>query len=471
MEITDFQKVHKVIYGAIKGTKFEKVCYYTGGCVRDLYLGRKPKSVEISVNMYGGGLALADFLTKSLKCYKAGVNPLISTKQGYAHFTLGDKNSGIDTILIETKTTCKEPYTDENGIRPLNLFGTVLEDAHSRDFTINALQLNIVDCKYYVDRTGMAIKDLKEKVIRTVTDPDDVFTADPQRMLRAIRFASEMGYTIEKYTWISMCKNAHLIDNLPPERQREELNKMLISNKADEAVRRLYHCGILDRIIPELSALKGLKQGYQHCEDAFDHSLTVMMKMKPAIGYRLAGLLHDIGKSATQDTDLFYRRITFKGHEKIGSEMANLVVQFLGYPSVIADSIEKAISMHMRFKQTSIPSKHAIRGFVKDAGENDLDLCLSLIDADNNSHAEKYCKPKQIEKVKELIVKIQEKDNKAQIKLPVTGKDIMKTFTSLKGPKLGKAISLLKEYASISPKMTKDEAYAIIFDAIKNDQI
>lgn len=470
MDLKDFQKVHKIIHEAIKGTNFEKTTYYCGGCVRDLYLGRAPKSIEITVGMYGGGPALAEYLTRRLNVNRAGVNPLISSKQSYAQFTLGGKGSGIENVLIEAKSTCKNSYTDENGIRPLNLLGSAIEDAHSRDFTMNSLQVSVFDCKYYLDRTGMGFSDIKNKLIRTVIDPDTVFKDDPQRMLRAIRFASEMDFKIEMHTWLGICKNAHRIEDLPPERVREEFNKILISKKADEAIRRLYYCGILDLILPEVSQLKNIKQGKEHYEDAFDHSLTVMMKMKPTIAYRLSGLLHDIGKSVTCSVD-FYGRPTFKKHEVIGGELASVAMLYLGYPAAIADSIEKVINLHMRFKQVSIPSKHAIRSFIKNINENDLDLALSLIDADNNSHAEKYCKPTQITKVKDMIEKIREKDTKEQIKLPVTGKDIMKQFTALKGPRLGKAISLLKEFATISPMMTKDEAYSILHDAIKNEQI
>ena len=470
MNLKDFQKVHKIIHEAIRGTNFEKSTFYCGGCVRDLYMGRAPKSIEITVGMYGGGPALAEYLTRRLKVNKVGINPLISTKQSYAQFTLGEKGSGIENVLIEAKSACKNSYADENGIRPLNLLGSLIEDAHSRDFTMNSLQVNVFDCKYYLDRTGMGFDDVKNKLIRTVVDPDIVFKDDPQRMLRAIRFASELDFNIEMQTWLGICKNAHLIDKLPPDRIREELNKILISKKADEAIRRMHHCGVLEHILPEVSHLKNIKQGKEHYEDAFEHSLTVMMKMKPTIAYRLSGLLHDIGKFVTHHVD-FYGRPTFKKHEIIGGELANVAILYLGYPTVIADSIEKVINLHMRFKQVSVPSKHAIRSFIKDINENDLELALSLIDADNNSHVEKYCKPTQIAKVRDMIEKIRDKDTKEQIKLPVTGKDIMKQFTMLKGPRLGRAISLLKEFALISPMMTKDEAYSILHDAIKNEQI
>ena len=196
-----------------------------------------------------------------------------------------------------------------------------------------------------------------------------------------------------------------------------------------------------------------------------------MSKMKADPIYRLAGLLHDIGKSKTKSYG-FTGLIHFNRHEKVGAEMAEEILTRLKYPNATIKSIKNAILNHMRFKQSSLPSNHSLRKFVNEIGtEDDFNLCLDLIDADNKSHSIKHCKPNQVEQIKKRIAKLEEQESSLKVNLPINGKEIMEIFNWKKGPKIGQALKILTEYYYISPKMTKDEAIKVIQRAVEKGDI
>lgn len=467
----EFFAVNKVLYELIRDSRFRGYTYYSGSCLRDLWLKRGIKSIDLSVNLPFGATILSNFLTARCGCYVKDKNPIFSHKYGMAQFTLGEKIPALKNIVFNVSTTSKSKKYDKDGLAPYEVMGSVLEDAHNKDFTINSMYMYVQEELKYRDVVGMSFGDFEKRLIRTTVDPDMSFGEDPLRMLRAIRYASELGFGIEKHTWFGICKNAKSILTISDERIQPELNKILVSPYADEAFRKLYYSGLLTYVLPEIKDLAGIEQGAQHNENAFEHSLSVMMKMKPSIDHRLAGLLHDVGKPMTKSTD-FYGKIQFKKHEIIGGDVANILLELLGYPKNIVDNVTQAIKLHTRFKNVKkTPSKHNVHKFMKESEKYDMDLCLELIDADNNCHQEGHCKPEQVEQIRKMIAKLTEKAESNKIKLPINGKDIMKNFGIKKGPRIGKAIDLLKEYSYISPKMTKDEALSVISDAIKREQI
>lgn len=470
MTTAEFQKVRKAIVDGIKDTKFSDITYFSGSCVRNHYLRRPIDSIEIVTNLYNGGVVLAQYLTRKYGCYEKDKNPVINGREGIAYFNLGKAFPDLRNITIRAVMPRRNNFSNESGVLPI-VYGAVTEDVASRDFTVNALYFSPTQNKYLDYMRGVCLDDIKRKIIRTVAEPDSSFKQDPVRMLRAIRIASELGFTIEPQTWLGICKNAHRIHEIPFDRLRMELNRLLISDNIRLVMNRLYHSGLIDEIMPEISALKNLAQGSRHCDDAFDHTVSVMEKLPNRIAHRLAGLYHDVGKPETATKD-FYGRVNFRKHESIGSKLTNISLLFFDYPQEVVDNVVLAVDLHTKFKECrGIPSKHSIRKFIKEVGNGDIDLCLDLIDANNNSYAEKHCKPNQVKKIREIIAGLEDKEEKKRIHIPVNGKDIMKKFGLKKGPKIGKAIDLLREYSYICPKMTKDEAYAIISDALKKEQI
>lgn len=471
MNKQDFFAINKMLNALLKNTRYKDLVFYSGSCVRDLWLKRDIKDIELTVCSHLGGIVVANYITNKLGCYEAGKNPLIDPKLGIAQFTLEKKFPELKNVVFTTYTSRKEQKYDKDGLTKFLNLGTLREDAHTKDFTINSIYMKIDETLKYLDYTGMSFKDLRTGKIHCTIDPDTSFNEDPLRMLRAIRLSAELGFGIELYTWLGICKNASLILGVSDDRMRPELSKILTSERADEAIRKLYNSGLLTLVFPEVRDLVGVTQGKQHKDDVFEHSLSVMMKMRPTIAYRLAGLYHDIAKPMTRSKD-FYGRVNFKNHEKVGSELAKISLGLIGYPENIVNDVCHAISLHMKFKDNKgTPSKHSVRRFVKEAEKGDMNLCLALIDADNNSHSKDFCKPTQVETIKKMIEKDAEKKAESSIILPVNGKDIMKNFKIGKGPRVGKALEILREFAEISPKMTKDEALSIISDAIKRKQI
>lgn len=224
-------------------------------------------------------------------------------------------------------------------------------------------------------------------------------------------------------------------------------------------------------IMPEIVMMKGMGQSKQHNQDVLEHSLSVMSKTKPILVNRMAGLLHDVGKILTYDRDVF-GKVHFKNHETVGAEAASGMLRFLEYPEELIDKVEKAIKLHMRFKNANLPSKHSLRKFLGEA-KDDVELCLDVINADNNSHLPYYNKPKQVNDIKNMITRLKKKDEEEEnkIKLPVNGKELMEKFNLNKGPIIGQMLKILNEHINISPKMTKEEAFSIISEAIAKKQI
>ena len=411
--------------------------------------------------MPNGGIRLAEFITKKLGIYEQGTNPVVFPQFGTAKFRLKDALPQLGNIEIETVQTRKEAYRDKESRKPEVCFGTIQEDALRRDLTINAVYLNVTTGET-LDITGTSSNDLRNHILRTPNDPRISFEDDALRILRVIRFASTLGWGIEARTWGGMCVNAYRLETISKERITEEFNKIITSENAADGIRRLYLCGALKHIIPEFEALKGLNQGKHHIEDAFDHSLTVMSKMKPQVVNRLAGLLHDIGKTVTKSYG-FSCQIHFNNHEKVGAEMVKDILEYLKYPKDIIKKVSLATANHMRFKQSTIPSNSSLRKFANEMKtDEDLDLCLELIEADNTSHAPKSCKVGQVNKIRARLEKMAEQESTLKVTLPLNGKDIMEILGLKKGPQVGAALRLLTEYYYISPKMTKEDAINVL---------
>lgn len=472
MNFEDFKKIHAFLTSQLKGSPYEGITYYVGGCMRDMMLQREINDIDICVACPNGGIELAKYLTKKLNVYEEKTNPVIFEEFGTAKFRFKGALPEYGNIEFETVQTRKEAYRDSESRKPETCFGTLTEDALRRDLTINSLYFNITQgvCLDMLPNTPCEGDLLKHK-LRAANDPNISFSDDALRILRVIRFAAVLGWGIEPKTWVGMCCNVHRLSTISKERIHEELNKIIVSSHADEGIRKLYYCGALKYIFPEMEKLKGMTQGRCHNQDAFEHSLSVMMKMPAKIDYRLAGLLHDIGKSTTRSFG-YTGLVHFNRHENVGEDMVKELLTALKYPNSIVKIVAKAVRNHMRFKQQQTsPSKSSVRKFINEmTNDEELDLCLELIDADNKSHAPKHCKPEQVNNIRKIIKKLEE-DDSAKVYLPINGKDIMEIFKLKKGPKVGSAIRLLTEFYYIRPKMTKEEAIQVIQRAIDKGEL
>ncbi len=420
-----------IIAKAIRGTEFENNTFIAGGFVRDKVMGKESNDLDIVVSLPAGGINLAQLL------YKKGISsrPVIFQRFGTAQVIISGNK-------IEFVMARKESYRHKSR-KPDIVQGTITEDIYRRDFTVNSLIMNVMNGKIR-DITGKGIADIKVKTIRATSKPDIIFTEDPLRMLRAVRFAVQLKFSIEDNTISSIIRNAQMLQHISRERIRDELIKILLSPAPADGIRMLVHSGIMQYVIPELVLLDGAQQNRYHDKDMLGHTLQVLQNTPSDIVLRLSALLHDISKPQTKTED--NKGIHFYRHEIAGAKRARKILHDLKFPKEIITKVSKLIKNHMRLKAFGDTldgfSDTAVRRLIIQMN-SELESLLSLIHADNISHAKAYCLPSQIPNLKKRITsnlkKIKEK------KLPVTGRDIMLHFEMGEGQNIGKLLDQAHE--------------------------
>ena len=401
--------------------------YVVGGFVRDLILSNKLNK-DIDIMCVGSGIDLAKAFHKQIK-------PNITPSKINIFKRYGTAMISHDNYKIEFVGARKESYSKDSR-NPSIEIGDFMDDMNRRDFTINTLAISLNKENYgsLID-TFNGIDDLNNGIIKTPTDPDKTFSDDPLRMLRAVRFACQLDFYIDKNTLESIIKNSDRIKILSSERIADEVNKILMSKTPSNGFKNLEKLKILNNIIPELIDLKGIEEveGQTH-KDNFYHTLEVVDNIcakTDNLWLRWAALLHDIGKSPTKK---FNKKIgwTFHGHEYVGSKMVKQIFTRLKLP--LNDSmkyVQKIVMMSSRpiIIAEEIVTDSAVRRLIYDAGDS-IDDLLTLCEADittkNKRKFEKYHNNFQI--VREKIKKVEEKDNIRNFQPPVTGEIIMKHF-------------------------------------------
>lgn len=434
-----FGKVLLEIKKAIKGTEYENHVFLVGGAVRDSLLGKPMKDIDLAVDLPNGGLKFAEWICKEYASY-----PCIFPTYGTAKFNLRSLYE-LKDIEIECVQTRKEQYKDKSSRNPETVFGTLEEDAKRRDLTINALYVNLSTDKI-VDPNGNGLDDIHEGRIRTTSDPDIIFDDDPLRMLRVIRFATKLGWSIDHKTWMGIIKNANRIGIVSKERINDELTKILLCDKPSVGIIRLERCGLLKLVLPSIHKLVGVQQNTYHFGDVFEHTMSVIDKTEPKKINRWAGLFHDSGKPKAR-IELF-NSVKFIGHEIYGENIVLDDLKELKFSNDDILSISKIVKYHMKFKQNGkgCPSVKSIRKFIDLVGEKDLLAALDVINADNNSHATWACAPNQVNLILKAIEKMKEKQIPTKIELPIDGYDIMHTFGLKPSKKVGEILEKVKDF-------------------------
>ncbi len=437
--------------------------YVVGGYVRDRLLGRVSSDIDIMVE--GDGIVFAKKLATMLK---------VDITVDYDRF--GTALIPHPELEIEVASARKEEYKADSR-KPTVIASTMEEDMSRRDFTINAIAASILPDSFgnLYDPFG-GIKDLQKGLIITPLDPDETFSDDPLRMLRAMRFAAQLQYKVAPTTLESICRNVKRLEIVSWERIRDEVIKSLKSDKPSTAFYLMKETGLLSHVFPELDVMSGVEiiDGKGH-KDVFIHTLQVVdnaAKLTGKMEVRFAALVHDIAKPRTKHFDK-QKGWTFHGHDEIGQRMLKNVAKRMKLPNVLRDYLMLLTKLHLRPISLAMEgiTDSAIRRVMAEAGEHIDDLmmlCRADITTKNPKKVKKYMG--NFERVEELMKDVKLRDEMQAFQSPVRGKEIMEVFSLKSGREVGKIKKTIEE-AILDGKIENEYDAAYAFMLKNKDEI
>ena len=450
------------IFGQISETADELglECYAVGGYVRDIFLQRPSKDIDVVV--VGSGIEMAEALGRRL-----GKGAYVSVFKNF-----GTAQLKYHQIEIEFVGARKESYQRDSR-KPIVEDGTLEDDQNRRDFTINAMAVCLNKARFgeLVDPFG-GMADLKEKTIRTPLNPDITFSDDPLRMMRCIRFATQLNFYIDDETFESLCRNKDRIDIISKERIADELNKIILSPIPSKGFIDLERSGLLPLIFPELAAMQGVEsRGGRAHKDNFYHTLEVLdniSRVTDNLWLRWSALLHDIAKPLTKRWEPKVGW-TFHNHNFIGERMIPNLFRKMKLPmNEKMKYVQKMVSLHMRpiVIADDVVTDSAVRRLLFEAGD-DIDDLMTLCEADitskNMERKQRFLNNFQL--VRQKLKDIEEKDRVRNFQPPISGEEIMQIFNLQPCQQVGTLKSAIKD-AILDGLIANDydEAYAFMLE-------
>ncbi|MDP3999408.1 MAG: HD domain-containing protein [bacterium] len=431
-------EIPKAVIEVAKGLKeagFE--AYLVGGCVRDFLLNKEPNDWDLTTN------ARPEQIQE--------VFPDSVYENSFGTVGVKTRSGESDTALVEATTYRLEgKYTDKRHPDEITFAKTIEEDLARRDFTINALAMDLNH--KIVDPFG-GQEDLKNKMIRAVGDPEARFQEDALRLMRAVRFMAKLNFQIDPETESAIKKHAGLLEFIAKERVRDELSKMLMATDAASGIRKMQESGLLKFVMPELEEGVGCGQNKHHIYDVFEHivrALDYSARKNHPFEVRLAALLHDVGKPRSKEGD--GPDSHFYAHQTIGEKMALKMLDRLHFSRDVIERVALLVKEHMFVYDPESVTPAGVRRLVRRVGPENMDNLLLLREADRIGSGVPKAQPYRLRHLKFLIEKVS-KDPISVKMLKVGGQDILQEAGMEPGPKVGSILSILLEEVLDDPSL------------------
>ncbi len=438
-----------------------------GGSVRDALLGRlgndldfttdaRPEDVLRIVRPWADAVWEVGIAFGTVGCRKAA--------------PAGAGDTGPRDYQLEITTYRSEAY-DRSSRKPEVVYGDSLhEDLLRRDFTVNAMAVALPRKEFVDPHNGLA--DLAQRVLRTPGTPEDSFSDDPLRMLRAARFAAQLDFTVAEPVRAAMSDMRERIDIVSAERIRDELNKLLLGAHPRKGITLLVETGLAERVLPEVPALRLERDEHHRHKDVYEHSLTVLEQAidledgEPDLVLRLSALLHDIGKPKTRRFEKD-GRVSFHHHEVVGAKMVKQRLARLKYPNEIVKDVARLVELHLRFHGygTGEWTDSAVRRYVRDAGPLLSRLHkLTRSDCTTRNRRKALALSRAYDSLEERIEQLKQQEELDAIRPDLNGNDIMDVLGIGPGPEIGRAYRHLLELRMENGPMEREAAVAALKD-------
>jgi len=437
----------------LKEAGFE--AYLIGGCVRDILLGIKPKDWDFTTN------AKPEDIIR--------IFPETFYENVYGTVGVVTENVSDETLKVVEVTPYRleSEYSDSRRPDKVIFSNKLDDDLKRRDFTINAIALNLKDkggkAGFYkgdIEDPYKGQEDLKDKILRTVGDPHERFQEDGLRILRAVRIANDINFKIDKKTEVALQKENVLLSRIAKERIREEFTKIIMSNNPMNGLVSCEKFGLLKYIVPDLEKTISIDQGGAHAYDVWEHSLRSLQyaaDKKYGLELRLSSLLHDIGKPKSRRmAEKGSKAWTFYGHEVIGARMTEKILQDLKYPKNIVERVTKFVRMHMFFSDTAQISLSAVRRVIAKIGKDNIWDLMNLRACDRIGTGRPKADPYRLRKYHAMIDEAL-RDPISVGMLNIDGKKVMEASKEKPGPKIGFVLHALLEEVLDDPKLNTEE--------------
>jgi len=447
----------KFVIEQLREAGFE--AYVVGGCVRDLLRKVKPKDWDVATN--AKPQIIGKLFLKSFTDNKFGTVTAITDNKEESL-----KEIEITTYRIESK------YTDKRHPDKVSWAKTIQDDLARRDFTVNAIALELPKTKSgtlkVIDPFG-GEKDIKEKTIKAVGNPNERFSEDALRLMRAVRFAVTLGegWKIEAKTQKAILENANLLKMISKERIRDEFAKIIMSERAAEGVELLRKLELLKSIIPELEEAYKISQNKHHIYDCYEHafrSLDYAAKKNYTSQVRLAALFHDIGKPRTKEGE--GPDATFYSHETVGAKMTFQILNRLKYPRRDIEKITKLVRYHLFYYNVGEVSESSVRRLLGKVGLENIEDLLQVRYCDRIGSGCSKAEPYKLRHLKYLIDKVSQDPISVKM-LKASGNDVMETLKIEPGPKVGQILDILLEEVLENPQKNEKECLIECINKLK----